>query len=80
MESSTCSELEAEFSLLEEEFFGDRLETDMSNTSASGDESEEEDDDGAILQVQPCQVDVKELEAVKKFVENTCGCPELLKD
>ena len=50
----------------------------MSDTSASDDESEEEDDDGAI--VQPCEVDVKELEAVKKFVENTCGCPELLKD
>ena len=44
---------------------GDRLETDMSDTSASDDESEE-DDGGAILQVQPREVDVKELEAVKK--------------
>ena len=29
---------------------------------------------------QPREVDEKELEAVKKFVENACGCPELLKD
>ena len=71
------AELGAEFT--RRRVFGDRLETDMSDTSASDDESEE-DDGGAILQVQPREVDVKELEAVKKFVENACGCPELLKD
>ena len=67
--------LEAEFSLLEE-FFGNRLEesdADLSDTSASDSESKEEDD-AAGIQVEACKVDDEEVEAVKNFVANTCGC------
>lgn len=75
---SNGSTLEAEFSLLEEDFFGNRSEesdTDMSDTSASDSEGE---DDGANSHaqpsVQPRDVDVEEVETVKKFIKNTCGC------
>ena len=70
MEPGTGSTLETEFSLLEEEFFGNTLEereTNMSDTSVSDSESTEEAaDDGAISRVELREVDVEEVEAVKK--------------
>ena len=67
--------LEAEFSLLEE-FFGNRSEesdADLSDTSASDSESKEEDDASGI-QVEARKEDDEEVEAVKNFIANTCGC------
>ena len=61
--------LEAEFSLLEEEFFRNRSEesdADLSDTSAGDSESKEEDDTAGI-QVEACKVDDEEVEAVKKL-------------
>ena len=45
----------------------------MSDPSVSDSESTEEDD-GVISRMELREVDVEEVEAVKNFVDNACGC------
>ena len=68
----TCSTLQTEFSLLDEEFFGTRLEEIEAITNV--DNSENTEEDGEVnFQVKPLEIDVKEVEDVKNFILSTCG-------
>ena len=73
MEVENSPSLEAEFSLLEEEFFGERLEekeADNSDTAGSDSDSVE----GTELNIGMESCDVEELQAIQRFVDFTCGC------
>ena len=73
--SSTCSNLQTEFSLLEEEFFGNRLEEIEAITNDDSGEGTEGDGEALNFpQAEPREIDVKEVEDVKNFIHSTCGC------
>lgn len=76
MESASNSTLEAEFSMLDDEFFGDRSQENDTDIDLSGSDSDETEDECTNVEVQPQDrdVDIEEAEAVKTFVESTCGC------
>ena len=65
-------DLDADFSLLEEEYYGERLEEQDSDNSCS--ENESSGDDGAVGMIEPRDLDVKEVETVQQFMKETCGC------
>ena len=70
--------LEAEFSLVEEEYFGEDREADNSDNSEDfGSDSEslvEEGDSRATSGVELRDLDVEEVQAVQNFVDSNCGC------
>ena len=70
--------LEAEFSVLDDEYFGERIEErepGSSDESVSENESlSEEDDGGTASMMKPRELDVEEVQAIQCFISDTCGC------
>jgi hypothetical protein len=75
--AATCSQLEVDFSLLSEDYFGERVE-DSSSAEGSGSESdssgEEENDIVEPVELELRGVDKDEEEALQNFIKTTCGC------
>lgn len=79
MESENTCALEAELSLLEEEYFGERNEEeDNENDSESSDGSDrcvdENESETANVALEMRDLDKEEVEAIKQFKEASCQC------
>lgn len=76
-EAAASSELEAQFSLLSEDYFGERVEA-PSSAEGSGSESDssgsESDGDEVNVELELRDVDEHEEEDLQNFQKTTCGC------
>ena len=79
MESVDNGDLEAELSLVEEEYFGERFEekdidSDLESCNDNLSSSVEYESETEVVQLEMHNLDAKEIETVREFKRTSCKC------